>query len=69
MKNKNPLLDLLTLLLWVVLVYGLQWFVFTGIIEIITFCFGWGFNLAHATLTWLVLVLIWIWNRLRKKEK
>lgn len=69
MKKKNPLRALLIVLAVLILGYGLSWAVIVGIIKLITLCFGWGFSLAHATGTWLVLVLLWIVFRPRKKEK
>ncbi len=69
MKKKNPLSALLTLLLVLILGYGLSWAVVVGIIKLITICFGLTFSLAHATGIWLVIVLLWLLFRPGKKEK
>ena len=67
MKKKNPLSALLTILLILILGYGLSWAVVVGIIKLITICFDWTFSLAHATDIWLVLMLLWIALYRRKK--
>lgn len=70
MKNKNPLSAVLTIILLLILGYGLSWAVCVGIIKIIALCFGWGFNLAHATGCWLIGVIATvIWSKLRKGRK
>ena len=60
MKNKNPLKAFLTILLVLILGYGLSWAVIVGIIKLITVCFGWSFSLAKATGIWMMLCSIWI---------
>lgn len=60
MKNKNPLKAFLTILLVLILGYGLSWAVIVGIIKLITVCFGWAFSLEKATGIWMMLCSIWI---------
>ena len=58
MKNKNPLKALLTVLLVLILGYGLFWAVTVGILKIAAACFGWSMPLTRATGIWLILFLL-----------
>ena len=69
MKNKSPLKALLTILLVLILGYGLSWAVIVGIIKLIAVCFGWPITLAHATGIWLILCLIFILVTPKKEGK
>lgn len=70
MKNKNPLLAVLAIILLAIFLYGLSWAVTVGIIKLITLCVGWGFSLAHATGIWLILCFAYLfWYQFRKERK
>ena len=58
MKNENPFTTLLTVLLVLILGYGLFWAVTVGILKIAAACFGWSMPLVRATGIWLILLLI-----------
>ena len=58
MKNKTPLKALLTVLLVLILGYGLFWAVTVGILKIAAACFGWSMPLTRATGIWLILFLL-----------
>ena len=58
MKNKNPLKARLTVLLVLILGYGLFWAVTVGILKIAAACFGWSMPLTRATGIWLILFLL-----------
>lgn len=60
MKNNNPLKSLATILLVLILGYGLSWAVIVGIIKLITVCFGLAFSLEEATSIWIMLISIGI---------
>ena len=60
MKNKNLLKAVLTIILVLILGYGLSWAVIVGIIKLITVCFGLAFSLAKATSIWIMLISIGI---------
>lgn len=57
MKN-NPFEALLTVLLVLILGYGLFWAVTVGILKIAAACFGWYMPLTRATGIWLILCLL-----------
>lgn len=58
MKKNNPLKSLLTILLVLILGYGLFWAVTVGILKIAAACFGWSMPLTRATGIWLILCLL-----------
>lgn len=68
MKNKNPLLSFILILLIALVCLGITWAVTVGAIKLITLCFGWRFSLAHSTGLWGILMLIWIFTHPGKKE-
>ena len=58
MKKNNPLKAILTVLLVLILGYGMFWAVTVGILKIVAACFGWSMPLVRATGIWLILCLI-----------
>lgn len=68
MKNKNPLLSFILLLLIALMCLGITWGVIVGAIKIITLCFGLRFSLAHSTGLWGILMTLWILFYPRKRS-
>lgn len=51
-------LQILLIVLFIVLVFVFSWLATTGVIKLITLCFGWNFSLRIATGIWLLLILV-----------
>lgn len=73
MKNKNPLSAVLTIISLAILFYALTWAATVGFINFIDLCFGWEFDLTHATGIWSILCVAYLFwyqfrRRIRKKK-